>query len=127
MNLLLLTLGGAFGAVSRYMVGIVIMRAFPNPPIPVAMVSVNFLGSLGLGCFLGLYFGSIPFDAYAYPLFLLLGVGFFGAFTTFSTFSVEAVQLIRDKQPAKALLYISASILGSIALFLLGFSLSLTD
>ncbi|QZT35148.1 CrcB family protein [Caldalkalibacillus thermarum TA2.A1] len=88
MNLLLLTVGGALGAVFRYVAGILIMRAFPIPPMPVAMLIVNLLGSFGLGCFFGLYYGSIPSDTYGEALFLLLGIGFFGSFTTFSTFSV---------------------------------------
>lgn len=121
MNIFLLSLGGALGAISRYLVGLGMVKRFPHPPIPLAMLSVNLLGSLGLGIFLSLYFQSIPVDAYKDPIFLIVGLGFFGAFTTFSTFSMEALDLFQRKLYAKALIYISASIMGSIIAFTIGF------
>ncbi|WP_100372184.1 fluoride efflux transporter CrcB [Bacillus sp. FJAT-45037] len=120
-HLFLLMIGGSIGAITRYLVGIYIMKRFPKPPIPVAMLIVNLLGSFGLGSFMGGYFQEVPLGAYEDPLFLSVGIGFFGAFTTFSTFSVESVQLIQRKAWGKLVLYVGLSIGGSILSFLLGF------
>lgn len=121
MNILLLSLGGGLGAITRYLLGLSIMKRFPHPPIPAAMLSVNLLGSLGLGIFLSLNFQSIPLQAYNEPTFLIVGLGFFGAFTTFSTFSMEVLDLFHRKLYLKAFIYISASIIGSIITFTIGF------
>ncbi|MGD7044715.1 fluoride efflux transporter CrcB [Jeotgalibacillus proteolyticus] len=120
MNLLLVSVGGALGAVCRYLMGIMLQNKFPSPIIPTAMLSVNLLGSFGLGLFSGMFYGSIPAQPIQDPIYLLIGIGFFGAFTTFSTFSVEAVQLLRDFTYTKALVYISLTIAGSVLMFMLG-------
>ncbi|GAE27278.1 CrcB protein [Halalkalibacter wakoensis JCM 9140] len=124
MNLLLVSLGGAIGAIIRYLVGLAIMKRFPTPPIPIAMLVVNLLGSLGLGIFYGTYYSGIPLGAYEEPAFLLIGIGFFGAFTTFSTFSTETVQLYQTKAWKPLFSYISISIVGSILMFVGGFILT---
>ncbi|MDG5471980.1 fluoride efflux transporter CrcB [Jeotgalibacillus sp. ET6] len=120
MNLVLVSIGGGLGAVCRYLMGILLQEKFPSTVIPTAMLSVNLLGSFGLGLFLGFFYGSIPAQPIQDPIYLLFGVGFFGAFTTFSTFSVEAVQLLREHSYTRALVYISLTIAGSVFIFLLG-------
>lgn len=121
MTWLLVGLGGALGAMTRYAVGLLMMKKFPDPPIPIAMLVVNIVGSLGLGLFLGSYF---KIDTSSTPILLFVSVGFFGAFTTFSTFSVETMQLLRARQVKKALLYVFLTMLFSIAFFIGGFSLA---
>ncbi|WP_026688915.1 fluoride efflux transporter CrcB [Alteribacter aurantiacus] len=120
VNLLLVSVGGGLGAVSRFLVGAKIQERYPSPPIPIAMLIVNLLGSFGLGVFFGALFKGIPIFEYENPWFLLIGIGYFGAFTTFSTFSVEAVTLLHDGKYRKALIYISLSIVGSILAFIFG-------
>ncbi|PPA70788.1 fluoride efflux transporter CrcB [Jeotgalibacillus proteolyticus] len=121
MNLLWLSIGGAIGAVSRYLIGQAIQNKFPSPSLPFAMIIVNLLGSFGLGLFFSLLYGRLPLNAYEDPLYLFAGIGFFGAFTTFSTFSVEMVQLLRNRSYKKGAVYFFLSILGSIMVFLFGF------
>ncbi|GAE35045.1 fluoride efflux transporter CrcB [Halalkalibacter akibai] len=123
MNLLLLICGGSIGAISRYLVGLAIMKRYSNPPFPVAMLIVNLIGSFGLGAFFGINYQLIPLGAYNDPLYLSIGIGFFGAFTTFSTFSVEAFQLYNNKLWKKLILYVTLSIFGSILTFLIGLNL----
>ncbi|WNF37914.1 fluoride efflux transporter CrcB [Bacillaceae bacterium IKA-2] len=118
MNWLLVGLGGAFGAMTRYAVGIFMMKKFPNPPIPIAMLLVNIVGSLSLGLILALYFED---GSYSTPLLLFLSVGFFGAFTTFSTFSVETMQLLRARKVKKAILYVFLTMILSVGFFIGGF------
>ncbi|WP_174734298.1 fluoride efflux transporter CrcB [Mesobacillus harenae] len=120
MGILTLSLGGALGAVSRYLIGLALMKKYPKPPIPIAMLIVNVLGSFGLGLFFGLAYQTIPLGAYKHPLFLFLGIGFCGAFTTFSTFSMETIGLLRQRLYKKAILYFGVSIGGSLLTFLLG-------
>lgn len=124
MNLLLVGLGGAVGAMLRYAVGIYMMKKFPQSPIPIAMLIVNIVGSLGLGLFLGLYFES---GISATPLLLFVSVGFFGAFTTFSTFSVETMQLLRAKKLKKAFLYVFLTMFFSMLSFSCGFWLVINN
>lgn len=122
ITLLLASIGGAAGAVSRYLLGLFIMKKLNSRSFPLAMLIVNVLGSLGLGLFYGAYFQQIP-QAYDEPFFLLLALGYFGAFTTFSTFSVEAVQLYQRRLWKQLFLYIGLSIIGSVCLFVLGFTM----
>lgn len=121
MNLLFLSIGGFIGAILRYWVGLVLMKRYPSPPFPIAMLIVNLIGSFGLGMFFNLNYGQIPLEAYNDPLYFLIGIGFFGAFTTFSTFSVEAFQLYRKKEWKSLISYVLLSITGSIFSFLFGF------
>lgn len=123
MNLLLVSIGGATGAICRYLLGLIIMKQCPSPPFPIAMLVVNILGSLGLGVFFGTYYGSIPLGAYEEPAFLIIAIGFFGAFTTFSTFSTESVQLLQRKSWKALFTYVGLSIVGSVLMFMLGFTI----
>ena len=75
MTPLLVALGAAVGAPTRFLVG----RALPGTR---ATLAVNVAGSALLGALVG-----VPADTVA-----LVGVGFCGAFTTYSTFAVEVVQ-----------------------------------
>ncbi|GGD02523.1 putative fluoride ion transporter CrcB 1 [Thalassobacillus devorans] len=120
MNMFAVAIGGAFGAVARYLFGLLIMNRFPHPRVPVAMLFVNVLGSFGLGLFFGLIYGEIPEYVYDDTWFLVAGIGFFGAFTTFSTFSVETVELVRKGSYKKVWIYVSLSLLGSLLTFITG-------
>lgn len=122
--ILLMALAGGLGALLRYMIGVLLTDRFTKSSFPVPMVAVNLAGSFGLGLFLGLYLGYIPLDAYEDPVFLMAGVGFFGAFTTFSTFAVETITLLRRGAWMPALWYSSITIIGSLGTFLFGFLLA---
>ncbi|WP_147805039.1 fluoride efflux transporter FluC [Alkalicoccus halolimnae] len=121
MTMLLLMLSGAAGAVSRYMLGLLLTRRLTGKVVPLPALTVNILGSLGLGIFLGLYFKSIPLEGETSLWFLTTGTGFFGAFTTFSTFAVEAVLLLKNKDWMPFLWYTALTIVGSLTAFIFGF------
>ena len=125
MNIFLVAAGGGLGAVARYMLGVWIKEHTKERPIPIAMLLVNLLGALGLGLFFALVYGYIPLIVDAEWPFVIVGLGFFGAFTTFSTFSVESAVLIQKRKWIPLLTYLSLSIGGSILMFLIGYSIVL--
>jgi fluoride exporter len=110
-NILWVALGGFFGAMSRYGVGLVIKKKYPSD-FPFATLFVNLLGSF----LLGLIIGANTDDT----LRLLLGTGFMGAFTTFSTFKLENIQLHAKRKIKVAVLYLAISYTCGILLAFLG-------
>lgn len=124
MKLLLVSVGGGIGAISRYLLGVAISKTHWHQTfsIPIAMLIVNLIGSFGLGLFTSVYVyggGLTNFDKdYIY---LLIAIGFFGAFTTFSTFSIEVISLIKKRKWVPMLIYIIGSVFGSIGMFAIGF------
>ncbi|PYZ92078.1 fluoride efflux transporter CrcB [Salipaludibacillus keqinensis] len=120
MSILYVALGGGTGAICRYLLGLWIKTKTKQRFIPTAMLYVNVLGSFGLGLFFGMIYNEVPFMVYEDPLFLLIGIGFFGAFTTFSTFSIEASALLQKQKWTGLVQYVGLSIGGSLAAFLIG-------
>ncbi len=107
-------IGGAFGAMAWYGVGLAVVRAVGHG-FPVAIMTVNILGSFLMGVFVvmaahrGLTWMS--------PLVM---TGFLGGFTTFSAFSLEAVTLIERGQMTSAVVYVVLSVGLSILGLILG-------
>jgi CrcB protein len=114
MTLLLVGLGGAAGALSRYYVGGWV-QALAGSFFPWGTLSVNVAGSLALG-FALIWLQSAVSSA---ELRELVAIGFLGSFTTFSTFSYEAMSMIRDGAWWQAASYT----LGSVALGLVAVAL----
>jgi CrcB protein len=114
-------LGGSLGALSRYFMGLWIMRTYKAPRIPIAMVLVNGIGSFGLGFLLGAIRNE---NSYLFlgqeEVYAFLSVGFFGAFTTFSTFSIEAIMLWQKRKIKEFVFYVLITVVMSIILFVLG-------
>lgn len=110
-QLLLIALGGATGALSRY--GIAkLSQGLVLGHWPLGTFFVNVVGSLLIG---GMYV-VITEKAALHPDWrYVLIVGFLGAFTTFSTFSLETVSMIEAGKLFLAMAYVMAS-LGSCVL-----------
>lgn len=102
MQVLLVALGGAVGAVARYGVGVGAARIL-GLGFPWGTLIVNILGGLAMGL-LAARLGPEQVN-----LRLALGVGVLGGFTTFSAFSLETVRLM-EQQPGLAMLYVAASV-----------------
>ncbi|MCB0898783.1 MAG: fluoride efflux transporter CrcB [Actinobacteria bacterium] len=111
MSLLLVALGAAVGAVSRWLTDRFVQSRHTSF-FPWGTFTVNVLGSLVLGFLLGL--DTAP------DLLLVLGTGFCGGFTTFSTFSFETVVLAGEGRSAVARIYVVASLAAGLAAAYLG-------
>jgi CrcB protein len=109
--LVFVALGGAGGAVARYLLANVVHR-WTNHHIPFGTMAVNVLGSFLIGI---LYVLIVEKMLIHEDWRGVLMVGFLGAFTTFSTFSLESLALMENGHVGSALLYI----LGSVTLCIL--------
>jgi CrcB protein len=120
MNVLLVALLGAAGAVSRYGIG----SAVGTTTFPWATLGINVLGCLALGVVLAV--GPVRWSPEATTG---IGVGFLGGFTTFSTFGVETQALLRDDRLGAAAAYVALSVLVGVAAAYVGTTLgrSLVD
>lgn len=115
MNIILVSLGGALGAVARYML-MSLVGHFTTSHFPYATMFVNILGSFLLGVTVALFSKYMPEYTSEFRLFIV--VGFFGAFTTFSTFSLDTVTLLEEGVFWTAIVYCLLSImLGIFGLF----------
>ena len=110
-NYLLVFLGGGIGASARYYLSGAVYRFLPSD-FPYGNLAVNISG-----CFLiGLLMTFMEERFMAEPsLRIFLTIGILGGFTTFSSFSYETVELFRDAEVFRAMLNITASVLGCLS------------
>jgi CrcB protein len=113
-ELVVVAVGGALGAVSRYVVyvlaGLLLGTGFPYGTLIVNIVGSFVMGVLVEGMALA---WTIPEQA---RLFLIVGI--LGAFTTFSTFSLDVAVLYERGRLELTAFYIMASVVCSVgALF----------
>lgn len=105
-KILLVAIGGAFGAVARYLINISPLAGlFAKFPFPTFLINVT--GSFLIGFMLTLLTEKFAFGD---NLRLALIVGFLGAFTTFSTFEMEIYELSRGREFYTAFLYLFLSV-----------------
>ena len=116
--LLLVMLGGAFGAGARHLVGRAALAVF-GPAFPWGTLGVNLVG----GLLMGVLAASLARTGAGETWRLLLGVGVLGGFTTFSAFSLDTVVLIERGAAGLAAAYVAVSVIGSIAALYLGLRL----
>lgn len=114
--ILAIGLGGALGALSRHFMNTGI-AAFLKAPFPWGTLCVNVLGCFVMGVFVAVFaaFGNPSQEVRAF-----LTVGLLGGFTTFSAFSLDAMTLWTAGDIKGALLYVTASVVLSIAAIFLG-------
>ena len=102
-SLLYIGVGGFLGANARYLLTLGTNQAL-TPLLgvfPYGTLLVNVVGSFGLALF-GVWFGAR--SGLSPQLRLLIGSGFFGAFTTFSAFANESYALADDGKIALLML-----------------------
>jgi CrcB protein len=103
--LLFIALGGASGAVARYLLARWAHGLWEGQ-LPVGTLFVNVLGSFTIGV---VYVLLVEKELIHPDWRGVLMVGFLGAFTTFSTFSLETITLIEAGHLAHAMGYMLAS------------------
>jgi len=101
--------GGAIGAVARYLVG----QAWPTPTgtFPWATLVINVVGCGLIGILMVVVSEVLTRRRLIRPF---LGTGVLGGFTTFSTYALDIQQLVANRHPGTALLYLGATVAGAL-------------
>jgi len=117
-RILSIAIGGACGAVVRYLINISPLQNYFKP-FPLPTFFINITGSFLIGFLLILFADKLQINE---NLRFAVMVGFLGAYTTFSTFELEIWELIREGQFFTAFLYLFLS----VALGFVGVALGVT-
>ncbi len=106
LNIIAVGIGGALGAILRWLVGAILASHAFTPRFPLSTFVVNIVGCTLIGLF-------VSIDAQGTPssyLRLFFVTGILGGFTTFSTFGLEAATLLREEHLLEAFLYVLLSV-----------------
>ena len=117
-GLFYIALGGAIGAVLRYIVSGIPHSLFPGT-FPWGTALVNLIGSFLIGFLSGILFNRMATISPEMRNFVFIGI--LGAFTTFSTFSIESFRLFNDGEITLAVSNIMLNNIGGIILALAGY------
>ena len=109
-------LGGALGAISRYVISLWVTGSFGQSGW-MAILSVNVAGSLIMGMMAALLTVSFLFSE---PVRGFVMIGFLGALTTFSSFALDAYNFFQRGEMLAGGLYLLSSVCLSVAGFYVG-------
>ena len=118
MTVVLVLVGGALGAVLRYLTDLFVPSRHGSV-FPWATFIVNAAGSLILGVTAG---AVAAMDGPEWVL-TMVGVGVCGAMTTFSTFGYETVRLLEEGFVLPAALNVSASVTVAMTMYVGGWAI----
>lgn len=112
---LIVALGGALGAISRYALDRAVTAAVGGQTV-LGILLINVTGSFLLGVFVAASAAVSDGQGWPSSTRMLVAVGFLGSYTTFSTLTVASVQLAQSGEIGRAALNIVGSVcLGLIA------------
>ncbi|WP_122072246.1 fluoride efflux transporter CrcB [Pseudophaeobacter sp. EL27] len=111
----LVALGGACGAALRYLTGVGVLRLFGHQDFPLAIITVNVVGSFLMGVFV-----VAAAQKGLNHLSPLVMTGILGGFTTFSAFSLESANMIERGAFGQAAVYVFLSVGLSVGGLFLG-------
>jgi len=116
LNIILISLGGVLGTLSRYFLSYYLGTSFSFN-----ILFINYLGSFLAGGFFE-FFNIMKFGTNIFGIDIqkLIFIGFLGAFTTFSTYSLEAVKLFLVSNYKAGIWYIIVGNIGAIIATLVG-------
>lgn len=106
MTVALVALGAAVGAPLRYLLDRLLATRL-DAVLPWGTLTVNLVGSLGLGVLTGL--------AITDPVYAVLGTGFCGALSTYSTFGYETLRLAQEGARGYAALNVALNVVLGLA------------
>lgn len=99
-------LGGALGAVSRFIIGTLVAKIY-SAVFPLGTFVINVTGSFLIGILMMLFLNRPAISA-NWRLFLVTGI--LGGYTTFSTFEWETLTAMRAGAGAEAFLNVFLSV-----------------
>lgn len=102
-------LGGAIGAVGRYLTQAAALRLF-GPSLPLGTLAANIVGSFAIGILFVLLA-----DRGLMRIAPFLVAGILGGYTTFSTFALDSLLLWERGQHGLAIAYVAGSVGLSLA------------
>ena len=124
LNYGIVFIGGGIGSALRYGVGRASI-AMIGPSYPAGTLFVNIFGCVLMGTIAGWLAFRDPGMAQSAKLFLVVGV--LGGFTTFSAFALDTVALWERGVTTTTVIYVLASVIGSIAALFIGLALARTS
>ena len=114
IKIAVIALGGALGAVCRYLV---VEKFFDDGKFPFSTLLVNSIGSFLMGIF---FVFLVEKNVFSTEIKDFIFIGFLSAFTTFSAFAFEVYYLAHNQNILIGLLYIIASVILCVIMVLLG-------
>jgi fluoride exporter len=116
-KILLVGVGGFFGAALRYLISGYVQNLTQSIAFPYGTLTVNIAGCFLIGMFSYLAESQAGMTA---EMRLFLMVGLLGSFTTYSTFSSETMGLLQDQRFFLALVNVFTHIVLGLSAVLLG-------
>ena len=114
-SVLVISLGAALGAVSRWLLALGLNGLFPS--LPPGTLAANLIGGYLVGAAVS-FFAQHPDMPPEWRLLVI--TGFLGGLTTFSTFSAEVTHMLQQGRLLWAGATVSMHVIGSLALTLAG-------
>ena len=114
IKIAVIALGGALGAVCRYLI---VEKFFDDGKFPFSTLLVNSIGSFLMGIF---FVFLVEKNVFSTEIKDFILIGFLSAFTTFSAFAFEVYYLAQNQNILIALLYIIASVILCVTMVFLG-------
>ncbi|MBK9925672.1 MAG: fluoride efflux transporter CrcB [Anaerolineales bacterium] len=121
LSVLFVALGGAFGSVSRYLLGTWIQSLSKSIDFPYGTLTVNLTGCFVIGLLSQL---AESRGAFTPESRALVFIGVLGGFTTFSSFGNDTINLLRDGKAVNALANVGANVIVGLLLVWLGRSVA---
>jgi len=114
-KIIAIMVGGAFGAMSRYGLTLLVRSNFKNSIFPYGTLTVNVLGALLFGFFWAIFFKYSDIQVWRH--FVL--IGFLGSLTTFSSYTFDLFVMIKQGHyTAAALYFILSNVICLVGFFL---------
>lgn len=119
MIYLYVAIGGALGSMARFWMANS-MAVLTGPAFPWGTLLINIIGSFVIS-FFGVLAGPGMRLGVPYEMRVFVTVGLCGGFTTFSAFSLQTIDLMKNGQSSRAMIYVAASIILCVGACGLGF------